>query len=208
MRPSHVDSAETQQLLGQIESGQTEFDKLFARHRAAIRSAVELRLDRRLQPRLDASDVVQDAHAEAFRRIDDFLARRPMPFHLWLRKMALERLIMARRFHDAGRRAARKELPLPGHSTLLLGRHLLAAGKSPSQAFNDAELSERVRVAIAALPETDQEILLMRHYEGLSYDEIGCLLDIDAATARKRNGRALIRLTKQLQDQGFSESQL
>ena len=203
------DSAETSQLLVDIESGNGEFNKLFARHRRAIKAAVELRLDRRLRARLDASDVVQDAQTEAFRRMNDFLKRRPMPFHLWLRKMAMERLIMARRFHlDAQRRAAGRELALPGHSTLLLGRQLLADDKSPSQKFDDHELAERVRVAVAELPDHDREILLMRNFEGLSYDEIACLLEIDSAAARKRNGRALIRLHKLLHDRGISESQI
>ena len=43
----------------------------------------------------------------------------------------------------------------------------------------------------------------MRHGEGMPFEEIGCLLDIEPATARKRFGRALIRLQKALRDRGL-----
>jgi RNA polymerase sigma-70 factor, ECF subfamily len=52
----------------------------------------------------------------------------------------------------------------------------------------------------------DREVLLMRHAEELSYEEIGCLLEIQPAAARKRYGRALLRLRKVLSDHGLLES--
>jgi RNA polymerase sigma-70 factor (ECF subfamily) len=163
-------------------------------------------MDQALRGRLDASDIVQDAQAEAFRRLEDFLRRRPMPFHLWLRKMAQERLIMARRYHvDAGRRAVGRELPLPNRSTAIFAQQILAAGDSPSTLISQEELTSKVRRAVGQLSEINREILLMRVYEGLSYDEIACVLEIDAATARKRNGRALIQLHKFLAADGLSD---
>jgi hypothetical protein len=42
--------------------------------------------DPRLRPRVDPSDVVQEAQLDAFRRLADYLQRRPVPFRLWLRK--------------------------------------------------------------------------------------------------------------------------
>ena len=67
------------------------------------------------------------------------------------------------------------------------------------------ELAQRVAVLVGRLPEADREILLLRHAEQLSFDEISCLLDIEPATARKRFGRALIRLQKALVDEGLLE---
>jgi DNA-directed RNA polymerase specialized sigma24 family protein len=54
--------------------------------------------------------------------------------------------------------------------------------------------------------EADREILLMRHMEELPYAEIACLLDIEADAARKRYGRALLRLRKVLKEHGLLES--
>ncbi|MCA9050070.1 MAG: sigma-70 family RNA polymerase sigma factor [Planctomycetaceae bacterium] len=203
------DSETTRQLLERAREGTPDFDELFRRHRERLKAAVELRLDRQLRNRMDASDIIQEAHAETFRRLDDFLQRRPMPFYVWLRKTAQERLIMARRRHiDAERRAAGRELPLPRHSTAMLGREMLAQEKSPSRLVSEEELAAQVRRAVAQLSDLNREVLLMRVYENLSYDEIAAILDIDAAAARKRNGRALVQLHGLLSRDGLSESQL
>jgi RNA polymerase sigma-70 factor (ECF subfamily) len=86
------DSAETQRLLHQVCAGDASaFDALFARHRSYVRQVIELRLDPRLRARVDPSDVVQETQLDAFRRLPDYLERRPMAFRLWLRKTACER---------------------------------------------------------------------------------------------------------------------
>ena len=94
---------------------------------------------------------------------------------------------------------------LPEHSSLLVARPLIAGGPSPSQQLAAREFAGRVSRAIAQLAEADREILLMRHAEELPYEEIACLLEIELATARKRYGRALIRLQKVLSDHGLLE---
>jgi len=94
------DSSETTRLLEQVRDGDRDaFEKLFARHRPYLRQVVSLRLDPKLRARVDASDVVQETHLEAVRRLPDYLKRRPMPFRLWLRKTAYERLLMIERHH-------------------------------------------------------------------------------------------------------------
>jgi RNA polymerase sigma-70 factor (ECF subfamily) len=204
------DSAETQRLLEEVRNGGPEaFNRLFARHRPGLRELVELRMDPRLRARVDPSDVVQETQLEAFRRLADFLDRRPMPFRLWLRKTAQERLLMLQRRHvHAARRATEREVPLPDRSSHLLAQRLLASGPTPVQQLGREELSRRLQQALARLTEADREILLMRTLEDLSYQEIGYLLEIDAAAARKRHGRALIRLHKILSEDGLTESNL
>src|SRR2546423_1620388 len=112
-----ADSDETRQLLDRLAEGnQQAFGPLFARHQPYLRGWVALRLDTRLRARLDPSDVVQDTQLEALRRLPDYLARRPMPFRLWLRKTAQERLLMISRKHlGAARRAVGREVHLPDH---------------------------------------------------------------------------------------------
>ena len=203
------DSDETSGLLDEIRDGQPAFDRLFTRHRDALRATVSLRFDPALRGRLDPSDVVQDTQMEAFRRLPEFLQRQPMPFHLWLRKMAYERLIMMRRRHlGASCRAVGSELPLPEQSSVMLAKNLLANEKSPSQQVETAELAHRVRLALAQLPDMDREILLMRTFEMLSYDDIACVLEIESATARKRYGRALLRLHGLIVAEGITGSKL
>jgi RNA polymerase sigma-70 factor (ECF subfamily) len=198
---------ETCRLLEQIEQGDPDaLGSLLTRHRPELRAFVEARLDPRLAARLDPSDVVQETQLAVAGRIADFLRRRPMPFRLWLRKTASERLLDLRRHHlQRKRRTASREVPLPQHSSLLLARPLLASGPSPSQQLVAREVAERVSRAVAELPEADREILLLRHAEELPFAEIGLLLAIGPAAARKRFGRALLRLQQALSDHGLLE---
>jgi RNA polymerase sigma-70 factor (ECF subfamily) len=200
------DSAETCGLLERIRCGDRQaVEQLLARYRPDLHAFVEVRLDSRLAARMDPSDVVQEAQLEVMRRMDDFLKRRPMPFHLWVRKTAYERLLDLRRHHRRARRAVDREAALPDRSSLLLARPLLAGGPSPSQDLQARELAQRIAHAVDSLAPTDQEILLMRHGEELPFEEIACLLEIEPAAARKRFGRALMRLQKALTAQGLSE---
>jgi RNA polymerase sigma-70 factor, ECF subfamily len=200
------DSDETRRLLADAQAGDPRaFDRLFARYRDALHAFVDLHLDPRVRARVDPSDVVQETQLDTFGRLDDFLRRRPMPFRVWLRKTAYERLLKVRRFHRAARRAVGREAPQPDRSSLLLARQFLAAGPSPSQQLAEEEVARRVRAALDRLDEVDREVLLMRNLEGLSYQEVGCLLDVEPAAARKRYGRALLRLRRLLFDEGLLE---
>jgi RNA polymerase sigma-70 factor (ECF subfamily) len=200
------DSAQTQTLLEQVARGDREaLERLLEHHRPGLCAFVAARLDVKLRARLDPSDVVQDAQLEVVRRMDDFLRRRPMPFHLWVRKTTYERLLNLRRDHRVrARRSVDREAAWPDRSSLLVARPLLR-GPSPSQQAAARELAERVSRAVAGLAEADREILLMRHAEEMPYEEIACLLDIEPAAARKRYGRALIRLQKVLTEHGLLE---
>jgi RNA polymerase sigma-70 factor (ECF subfamily) len=201
------DPVETDRLLDQVRAGDgSAFDRLFALYRPGLRRFVALRFDPHVGARLDPSDVVQETQLEAYRRMGDYLRRRPMPFPTWLRKTAYERLLKLRRHHvEAARRAVGRELGLPDRSSLLLARPFLDRGSSPSQRLDRGELARRVREALAGLPDRDREVLLMRHVEELPYGEIGCILGLDPAAARQRYGRALLRLRAVLRDAGLIE---
>ncbi len=162
-----------------------------------MHQVVEARLDTKILARVDPSDVVQEAQMEVYRRLPDYLARRPMPFRLWLRKTAQERMLsMRRRYLEAKGRALGREMPLPERSSLMLAKPFLAAELTPSQELDQRELIHRVHRAVARLSEADQEILLL--VRGLSNQEVACLLDLDPQTASKRYGRAVLRLQRLL----------
>jgi RNA polymerase sigma-70 factor (ECF subfamily) len=202
------DSTQTRALLDGIRRGApSALENLLARHRSELRDFIECHFDPRLRARVDPSDVVQDTQLELVRRMNDFLANQPMPFRLWLRKKAIDRLLNLRRDHvTRARRSVAREQRFPDRSSLLLARPLLARGASPSQHLQARELAERVSRAVARLVLADREILLLRHGEDLPFEEISCLLDIEPAAARKRFGRALIRLQKVLGEEGLLES--
>ena len=196
------DSAETQRLLELARAGTAgAVDRLLDRHRAYLCRIVELRLEPQLRTRVDPSDVVQEAQLEAVRRLDGYLREAPLPFRLWLRRIAQDRLLMLRRRHrGAGRRAVTREAAWPDESSLAFARQLLASGTSPSARLAASELAQRAREAVAQLPEADREIVLLRNFEGLSNQEVAQLLEIQPAAASQRYGRALLRLRKLLNE--------
>jgi RNA polymerase sigma-70 factor (ECF subfamily) len=200
MAEAEPDSRQTQALLEQAAAGDPRAcEGLFERHRPRLTAFVDARLDPVLRARLDPSDVVQETQMEAMRRLPEFLRRRPMPFRLWLRKTAYERLLMLRRRHlGAARRSVGREVQLPDRSSLVLAQHLIDPHSSPSRRADRDEKVLRVRLALGRLAEGDRDILVMRHYDDMSYEEIGSMLDIEPAAARKRAGRALVRLHKVL----------
>jgi RNA polymerase sigma-70 factor, ECF subfamily len=201
------DSAETQRLLELIRrDDRPALDELLARYRGDLRVFVDLRIDPRMAARIDPSDVVQETQMAVARRIQDYLKRRPMPFRLWVRKTAYERLRELERHHlKRARRTVTREMPMPDRSSLLVARPFLRSGSSPSKDLEARELAEGAARAVAQLSEADREILLMRHAEEMPFEEIACLLDIEPAAARKRFGRALLRLQKVLTEQGLLE---
>jgi RNA polymerase sigma-70 factor, ECF subfamily len=199
------DSAETQHLLERIQAGDAlAIEQLCERHGVLLLEFLRHRFDPRLRARVDPSDIVQETQMEVYRRLNDYLARRPMPFRLWLQKTAYERLQMLQRQHlGAGRRAADREAALPEASSQELAQKLVSRGSRPSQALERAERAAQVRQALARLSARDREVLLMRHFEELPYGDIAVLLDVTPAAARQRHGRALVRLSRWLTQAGF-----
>jgi len=82
---------------------------LFDGYRNRLRRMIRLRLDRRLQGRIDASDILQETYIELKQRLPEFARESSYPFALWLRLMAGQKLMAVHRRHlkakirDAGR---------------------------------------------------------------------------------------------------------
>jgi RNA polymerase sigma-70 factor, ECF subfamily len=209
MGPVGIDEALVRGLFQQVRAGDRRaLDQLLAHHRGYLLSVIELRMDRKMRARVDPSDVVQEAQLEAACRIQKYLDREPMPFHLWLRKTAYERLLRLRRQHvEADCRSVDNEVPLPDGSSAMLARQIISHEPEPGQQAIDQELAQRLRQAMASLPETDREILLMRNFEGLTNEESAQVLDLAPAATSKRYGRAILKLRNLLLQSGLGESQ-
>lgn len=195
------DPERTQELLARVEAGdRTATDRLLERHRQALRQMVQMRLDARLRQRVDVSDVVQEVLVEASRRLQEYLASPTLPYHLWLRQIARDRIIDTyRRHRGSSKRSLDREVAfdLPAgdpHSTQQLVRQLAGQELTPAAAAMQAELTQLVAAAIAQLPPQDAEILVMRHYEQLSNQEIAQALGLSEPAASMRYLRALRRL--------------
>jgi RNA polymerase sigma-70 factor (ECF subfamily) len=190
---SQPDTEELIELTARGDAGARE--NLLVRHREKLLKMVAVRLDRAVAARLDPSDVVQEALAEAAQHLDEFLRTRPLPYYAWLRQFAWERLVKLHRHHirSKKRSVTREEawsMPLPEDSVLRLAR-VVAGGASPSQALIRNELRERLRAALDDLSSHDREILVMRNLEQLSIAEV---LGMTEGAVKVRHLRALRRL--------------
>src|SRR6516162_9364212 len=192
-------AADTDELLQRAAAGdETARDALLGRHRRRLSRMVAVRFDARLAARVDPSDVVQETLAEAAASLDRYLRERPLPFYPWLRQLAQRRLIDLHRRHvQARRRSVTREVGPPGlpdHSALALADRLFARTSSPSAGPRRQERRDRVRAALAALPEPDREVLVLRILEALPTRETAAVLGISEVAVRSRQVRALDRL--------------
>jgi RNA polymerase sigma-70 factor (ECF subfamily) len=198
-------SEETQDLLDRARQGdEAAKGRLLAGHREGLRRMIALRLDKALARRVDASDIVQEVILEAHRRLDDYLRNPAMPFHLWLRHLARDRIIDAHRRHrQAQRRSVDREQPLQpaawaDRSSLDLAAALVDPELTPASAAIRQELDRRFAAALATLEENDRDIILMRHFEQLSNQEAATLLGLSEPAAAMRYLRAVRRLREAL----------
>lgn len=201
------ESDKTQELLDQARQGNDEaINRLMDRHRDALQRLVQMRLDGRIRGRVGSSDVVQDVLIEAHRRLETYLQNPVMPFHLWLRQIAKDRIIDAHRRHrGSAKRSVDREAAMVApagmdRSTMELAAQLCDGELTPAAAATQRELARRVEEAIAKLDDRDAEILIMRHYEQLSNQEIAQALSLSEPAASMRYLRAVRRLRELLAD--------
>src|SRR5947199_9213450 len=195
------DEGETTRLIEEAARGdQAAWGRLLARHRDRLRRMVALRLDRRLQGRVDPSDIIQEAYIDASIRLADYARQPEMPFFLWLRFLTGQRLLRVHRQHlgaemrDVGREVSLSRGALPAATSAALAAQLLGRDTRPSEAAVRAERSIRLQEALNSMDPLDREVLALRHFEQLTTIETAQVLGIKEAAAGKRYIRALKRL--------------
>jgi RNA polymerase sigma-70 factor, ECF subfamily len=198
-------SAESVDLIERARSGdRAALNELLARYRDRLCRMVDMRLDTRLQARLDASDVVQEAYVDVTERLEEYLRDPKLPLFLWLRLVVGERLVRLHRHHlgtqmrDAGREVSLFRGAFPAASSAALAAQLLGRHTSPTQAVVRAERILRVQEALNTLDPLDREVLSLRHFEELTAGEAAQVLGIEESAAAKRYFRALKRLKETL----------
>jgi RNA polymerase sigma-70 factor (ECF subfamily) len=201
--PSH--SGKTDALIRRVEGGdEAALYELFARYRDRLRRMVKLRMDRRLQGRLDASDVLQEAYLDVAKRAAEYRENPKMPVFLWLRLITGQRLMALHRQHlgaqmrNVGQEVSLHRGALPPASSISIAAMLLGRITSPTRAARRAEMQERLQDILNAMDPIDREILTLRHFEELGNDETAQVLGISKSGASSRYIRAVMRLKKEL----------
>jgi RNA polymerase sigma-70 factor (ECF subfamily) len=199
------DPNESGDLLQRARAGDTAaVAALFHHYRERLRRMVHLRLDRRLQGRLDPSDVLQEAYVDYARGLDQYTANPTMPFFLWLRTLIGQKLSDLHRRHlGAERGDGEQEVSLyrgalPQASSVSLAAQLLGRLTEASRDAARAETQLRVQEVLNTMDPLDREVLTLRHFEMLTSDETAQVLGIKRKVASDRYIRAMKRLRELL----------
>jgi RNA polymerase sigma-70 factor (ECF subfamily) len=173
---------------------------LLMEHEERLCRMVAFRMDPRLQGRVDASDIVQDAYLEATANRAEYFRRPTAPLFFWLRGVVTNKLLEVHRYHlstskrDAGREVCLDARSASDATSEALIAHLTAHMTRPSVAAGLEEQRRALREALNTLEPIDREVLALRHFEQLSNAEAAQVLGIEERAAAKRYLRALKRL--------------
>jgi RNA polymerase sigma-70 factor (ECF subfamily) len=178
--------------------------EVFNESRDRLKRIVNASIDRRVQGRIDASDILQETFLEASGRIDEYLAAPNVSLFVWLRFLAKQQLTrMHRRHLQVQARDVRRERPLPApgenyESAVALAAELAARLTTASAALSRKELKVEIQAALDRLDSKSREVLLLRHFEQLSNTECAEVLQLSPTAACNRYVRALERLKQTL----------
>lgn len=187
------------------DGDESALKQLFERHNEKLTKGIRLRLNTRVSVRCAVSDVIQETYIEISKRIADYVANPAVPFHVWLRRIAGQKLTDAHRRHAvADRRTVYREVPASqgADASESLAQFLAVANTTPSMAAIRKELQSHLREALNQMDETDRELLVLRHFEHFSNHEAAAVLEIDPSAASTRYVRALQKLRRILDQAG------
>jgi RNA polymerase sigma-70 factor, ECF subfamily len=200
-RSAPNNSRELNELLNWASRGDQEaWGSLLEPHRRRLHTMVTLRLDHRLQGRLDASDVVQEALLEASLQLADYACEPRLPFYLWLRAITGQRLTALYRHHlgvqarNAGREVSIYQGAFPQAGSTALAAKLPGHEARPSEEMQKAEECLLLQAALTRMDPLDREVLALKHFEDLSNGEAAQVLNLRKSAASKRYVRALQKL--------------
>lgn len=164
-------------LVARCRAGETAaFEALVGRYQRVL-FTVALRM---LGNRDAASDAAQNAFVKAYRKLETFDPTRR--FFSWIYRILVNECLNARRDR-------------PPHEPLAPD---LAAVGTPADVFETAERRMGVQAAILALPMEYREVIVLRHFTELSYEEIAETLHVPAKTVKSRLHTARARLAAML----------
>ena len=185
---------------------------MFESERGRLRRMLALRMDARLRGRVDQSDILQDAWGEVARRIGGWLEDPRMPFGVWVRFLAMQRLMQLHRRHvGAQKRSVEQEVRIAGRATphassVVMAEQLVGHGTTPGTAIARLEARGRIIEALENMEPLDKEIIVLRRFEEFSNAETAQMLDISENAASNRYVRAMKRLgdvLREVPDVGF-----
>jgi RNA polymerase sigma-70 factor (ECF subfamily) len=173
------------------------------RFRSYLLLLAQVRLDPILKGKLDASDVVQQTLLEAHQDLRKFRGQTAEEQAAWLRQILARNLANAIRDLRRQKRDVTRERSLQvalDESASRLDNWLAAEQSSPSQQVQRLERAVRLAEALASLPDTQREAVILRHWHDRSLAEIGEQLQCTPAAVTGLLHRGLKNLRKHMHD--------
>ena len=195
------DSPQTVELVQRAAEGDADgWSDLVQRYRDRLQRMVAVRIDRRMQQRVNSSDIVQEVYLEAAEHLAEYVKNPKVPFFLWLRGITGNKLLEIHRHHlGVKMRDAKREVAIDGGASMQttaagLAAVLVGDNTRPDEAVLRDEMRRRLEEALETLEPRDREVLSLRHFEQLTNGETAEALGIETSAASKRYVRALKRL--------------
>lgn len=196
-------ASDSERLLRRARAGDAaargELLELYRRYLALL---ARLQIGRRLQGKVDASDVVQEAFLKAHRHFAQFRGKTEAELVGWLRQILLTQLVnLVRRHQGAQRRNVLLERDLAlelDRSSRELDAGLFARESTPSQQASRREQAVLLADALEELPKDYREVIILRHLEGLTFAQVAQRMGRSQDSVDKLWVRALARLRRSL----------
>jgi RNA polymerase sigma-70 factor (ECF subfamily) len=168
---------------------------LFEHHRERLLRVIHVRLSPRLRQRVDTADVLQETYLVASQRIDEFLHQQQVSLFVWLRFLAVQKVVDLHREHlQALKRSIAREVEVEHASSAQVLADLISETSTPCAKAIQMELRDRLAQIIEGIPEIDHHILLLRHFEQLTNREVAETLGMNESSVSTRHVRALGKL--------------
>ena len=191
------------------DGDQAALDQLFSQHHDRLQRMIRLRLDRRIQGRLDSADILQEAYIDVFRNLPRYVESPSTSFFIWLRNIVGLKLAEVHRRHvgtdkrDASRDVSIYRGAVPAVNSESLAAQLLGKLTSPSHVAIKTEMRLRLQEVLDCMDDVDREVIALRHFEQLDSQEVADVLEMSKSGASSRYIRAMQRLKEELSQ--FSE---
>jgi RNA polymerase sigma-70 factor (ECF subfamily) len=207
------DLTESFELIRRAQAGDhPSLNRLFERYYDRVRRIVRIRLGPALRSRLEVEDILQETFAAAVRDFQGFQVRDEGSFINWLAKLAEHKITEAADYFGAKKRDWKRETPMTFPSTsssqdsVQTPSEPAASSDTPIERVSFKEQQERVEACVAGLPPDLREVIVLRDYIGLAWEQVAEQTGHpSAAAARMKHARALIELGRRLREGGHME---
>ncbi|HEY2894111.1 MAG TPA: sigma-70 family RNA polymerase sigma factor [Pirellulales bacterium] len=166
----------------------------------------ESELSAELRIKVSPSDLVQETFAEGQRAMPNFSGNKPEEFLAWLRGILMHKVAHSRRrFLGTAARDLGREERRPNHSSILALAERIVDEDTPSGEAMREENNLAVQAALARLPKAQREVILLRNFKLLSFDDMSRILDRSEGALRALWLRAIKRLKGELRGHDTAE---